>query len=301
MESSKKKSFPNSQGYFWTHSKSVLASHESYHHQFDSLQTCGIYPWCSFYFKIDIFTLYLTGGLFLHWRECNGLIKDPKKNVKNLLLFQRSAVRPGKKCCAGMPTVLPSCLLPWPATPWDGDTGGGIRLLCCSSRMGETWHGMMTERKLEALATCSFLPTSWDWVTPWSSTHLAFKEHILSWRPHSTHTCSCYKWVPRHQNGGSCWLEVRRVRSRNQNRPQTWNQQAAHNLYNLQERRGKMLGTYFEQMKVIIWMYTVFIRYIKYAIMCHIKRGGVLQGASKHSLRETHVYLTSSFLIGLVN
>lgn len=54
-----------------------------------------------FILKMSLFTPYLTGGLFLNWRESIG----PRKDMTNLPLFQRYALRPGKKCR----TVCPFC------------------------------------------------------------------------------------------------------------------------------------------------------------------------------------------------
>lgn len=53
--------------------------------------------------KMTLFTLYLTGGLFLNWRESSG----PRKGVTHLSLFQRYTVRPGQKCCPVCPFRYP--------------------------------------------------------------------------------------------------------------------------------------------------------------------------------------------------
>lgn len=107
------------------------ACQELYHCWFNPLQTCGIYRWCSFYFKNHLFTLYLIARLFLDRRNSNGLIKGPKKAVKKLPLFQRQAVRPGEKCwCAH---CVPCCLLSPPFTPRvPAHPAGPSRPLCSS-------------------------------------------------------------------------------------------------------------------------------------------------------------------------
>ena len=92
----------------WTQSKSIPAFHEFYCCWSNPLQTCGIYQWCSFYLKNDL----LLSTWQVNYSQTEGKPmghRRPKERCeKNLPLFQKHCVRPGKRCWyAHRITLLP--------------------------------------------------------------------------------------------------------------------------------------------------------------------------------------------------
>lgn len=94
-----------------------------------------------FIFKMTASTFYQTGGLFLKWRESNG----PKKDVTNLPLFQRRAVKPGKKWCTVCPLHYPLASCPNHSLPGmltqEGRLNPSLSFLNCRDKMWDDNRG----------------------------------------------------------------------------------------------------------------------------------------------------------------
>lgn len=159
----------------WTHSRSAASSHEFYRCYFNSLKSSWHLPVVLIVFFKWPSALCLTGGSPLNWRESNGLIKGPKKDVKNLPLSRGRLYSQVSNALASCPSQ--------PSTLTDGDgLNSPAALLNWRDRCGT-----ITEGRLDAVAF-SLLPTSWDWVTPWLSTQLAFRKYFLLETPLYSHT-----------------------------------------------------------------------------------------------------------------
>lgn len=154
--------------------------------------------------------LYLRSGLPLKWVESNGLFKAPKRAViisllSNMMWCQIRNVLICSVCCL---LLLPPVLI--------------RSLLRCWFWIGKTGHEMMTG--MLSWLSLAFFPLEEEAIL-WLNAWCIFRRHKCFRRSNFTYIQGSNKWVPGHQSGGGCWVEVGRVGNWHQNAPQACNRQ----------------------------------------------------------------------------